>query len=108
MNDTHYVVTVICTDRGQHGLTQLGDLTRLPDGTWAANVSHDYGPIADRQVDSCVWLNGSGDQDDPMFRVHLRCPRCRRHEQWAGSRARERLDLLQAAGVKQLDVSLIP
>lgn len=100
-------LAVVCTDKGQHPWIQLGDLTAQPNGEMVrANHGNAYGVQAGRRKDECVWL----DQLDPgraEYRVHMRCPRCRRHLQWGDDRVLEYLPQLHAAGLSQLDISLV-
>jgi hypothetical protein len=97
------VVAVVCTDGGQHAWTVLGDLG-VYHGLLRANAGQVYGETANRRKAECVWLD---DVRRPEYRVHVRCPRCRRHVQWRGERARDIVQRLAAAGVSQLDISRV-
>lgn len=95
------MLTVVCTDRGQHAETILGDLTR-PHGLLRANA----GGVGYRtEVAASLVID---DVRRPDYRVQIRCPRCRRHIQWRGERATEIMQALESAGVSRLDVSQLP
>lgn len=99
-------IAITCTDKGQHPWIALGDLT-LDDGMLRANIGATYGALAETRKDQCVWLDHL-DPERAEYRVHLRCPRCQRHPQWTHANAVDRLTRLHAAGLSQLDVSLMP
>lgn len=97
-------VSFCCTDDGQHAWTMLGDLT-ISSGLLRANVGAVYGEHADRRKAECVWLD---DIRRPDYRVHIRCPRCRRHIEWRGEVARALLTELYSAGESRVDISHLP
>ena len=98
-------LSVVCTDKGQHPGTSLGDLTADPNGGMVrANFGFTYAELATRRKGECVWLDQLV-RGRPEYRVHMRCPRCRRHVQWGHDRVVEYLPQLNAAGLVQLDIS---
>lgn len=99
-------IAVACTDRGQHPWTQLGDLNTT-DGLVRANTATVGAQHATQRRPECVWLDHL-DTTRPECRVHVRCPRCRRHVQWRDERAREIISTLDAAGRNVLDISRLP
>jgi len=109
MTDRGIYLTVLCTDKGQHPSILLGVLTAQPNGGMVrANLVAPLGvAIAERRKDECVWLDHL-DPDRAEYRVHMRCPRCRRHVQWSDDRVLEVLPQLHAAGLQHIDVSIIP
>jgi hypothetical protein len=107
-------LAVCCTDRGQHDHTVLGELDLLyspewPDGFLMAGNElgrgHVFGHVdPDRR---CVWWD---DQDGG--RAQMRCPRCGRHVQWRGDKARQVIrtfneadDVPRLAGLPSVDIS---
>jgi hypothetical protein len=101
-------IAVVCTDRAQHAETTLGDLT-WSSGLLRANVGFVYDARADRRKDECVWLDHL-DPHSPEYRVHLRCPRCKREIQWTYDTAVRVRDAIPEAspGVSHLDISGLP
>jgi hypothetical protein len=104
-------IDIVCTEKGQHPSTTLGDLVSLLRTSWGApgsppdsvqsNRKTSYHGTARRLMNECVWVNPGG-------RANMRCNRCGRHVQWTPDKAKEILAKLQAAGIAQLDISLIP
>lgn len=96
-------IGIVCSDRGQHGLTILGDLS-WRDGLLRANQSAVYDQRVEKQKAQCIWLDWL-DEDLAEYRVHMRCPRCNRHPQWTHDRAMKILLALSEAGQTRMDIS---
>ena len=98
-------LTIVCTDRGQHSTTLLGELNL--GGMLRANGTHLSPREAERRKDECVWLEHV-DEDRPDYQVNMRCPRCGRHVEWRSARAIDLIGKLAAASVSRIDLSAIP
>jgi len=94
-------IAIVCTDKGQHPETALGDLS-IYDGSVYANEVVVHREIADRQKSECVWIDLT---DAAPFRVNMRCPRCRRHLEWSYPESVGHITRLHEHGVNQLDMS---
>lgn len=106
MTGTARRLAVGCTDKGQHGWTDLGDLHL--DGLLSVNVGFVYGEVAEHRKAECVWLDQLDPMDPASRRVHLQCPRCRRHVQWKWGRAVDVVTGMVDAGLISLDISSVP
>lgn len=101
-------LVIFCTDKGQHPWTKLGDLTAgLDGGMVRANQGFADAGVAERRKDRCVWLDHL-DKGKAEYRVHMRCPRCRRHVEWKHGKVVEVLTQFRAAGLSRFDLSSMP
>lgn len=133
MSGERTTIAIVCTDKGQHPSITLGDLIIVQggqfDGLLRANQEHgfdiagkrNYGPHAHGRRGECVWLDDVPVAPNTEARVHMRCPRCKRHVQWRYETAVDRLERLArltgtngsptpsgAARFVQLDLSALP
>jgi hypothetical protein len=108
MSDERAVMAICCTGKGGHPWTLLGDITGWGSGMLRANFGATYGEVDERRKGERVWLDHL-DKSKPVYRVNMRCYRCtpKRHVQWKHETAVDYLTKLQAAGITQLDISLI-
>jgi hypothetical protein len=90
------IIEVVCTDKGQHSLTTLGDLTFRPHHQLRPNRIPLRG-VAAKLTYECV-------QMDHLGRVNMHCNRCERNPQLTP----DNVEKLRAAGIAQLDISLLP
>ncbi len=84
------MITVVCTDRGQHSERKLGEWQGRGVVPWAS--PHD--PAAE-----LPYTGG------PRRKVRFHCKTCGRDVQWRAETAQQRYDTLTANGMRTLDVS---
>jgi hypothetical protein len=97
------MMLIVCTDRGRHPVSLLGQLD-LVDGLLRAAERLSM----PRQHDGpCLWLDHP-DPQRPDTRVQIRCPRCRRHIEWRHETATKVITRLHEAGMDRIDVSHLP
>lgn len=112
------VVAVVCSDRGEHGVLELGRLRRTADGLAPVAVRRAPSPPGSAVVDPAdghtvrlgplpVAAPPTRDDHDGRSRFRWRCPVCRRDVQLVEATARALVDGLIAAGLDRLDVSAL-
>lgn len=93
-------VGIVCADRGQHDEISLGGLSIIGEHVYANNGF--------RLTNAAERLKHKSVYTDARQRVHLACPRCRRHIEWTNEKAVGILRRLEAAGIETLDIASIP
>jgi hypothetical protein len=93
---------VSCTDKGQHPLARLGELNLVGDQLMTG-LEWRRLPVQKPSDRPAVWWD-----DRDGGRAQMRCPRCGRHVQWRGDRAREVIRAFNRAGITTIDISHHP
>ncbi|MFF9006083.1 hypothetical protein [Streptomyces goshikiensis] len=95
-----YRVGIVCTDKGQHPRVRLTMARREPDGSHGMTYAfrNFAPPMSDAEPQTAVGRNS----------YVFRCPSCPRMPQVEATRWWEIIDRLAAAGLKELDISLLP
>jgi hypothetical protein len=114
-------ITVVCTGRGTHKLSVLGDVVVTDDGTIMTGIGRFTNDVdgarktkmARAASEHLVYLrsNAEADPTKPSWtRLHMKCHRCtpQRHVLWRNDTAIENLRLIEGAGIHELDISALP
>lgn len=97
------VIIAVCTDRGQHPMTMLGDIYIDPDGAIRVTDLIMFKGAAERRKHECVWF------DSEYQVLYMRCVRCSppREVRW-GHKGVLEVAKAWAGTASSLDISSIP